>query len=96
MDWRRYLAEVPQAHAKRVRALLPQLLAVGAGAGPAQAGDSAVRFLLPALVQGAGAAEEAPDDDGAERSAWLEALQQPQVRITAPLICPRRVQFFRV
>lgn len=65
MDWRRYLAEVPQAHAKRVRALLPQLLAVGAGAGPAQAGDSAVRFLLPALVQGAGAAEEAPDDDGA-------------------------------
>ena len=52
----RYLAEVPEAHAERVRALLPALLSAGAPP-PGQLPDvgasglPAVQFLLPMLSQ---------------------------------------------
>jgi hypothetical protein len=52
----RYLAEVPEAHADRVRALLPALLSAGAqlvedSSKAGAAGLPAVQFLLPVLVQ---------------------------------------------
>ena len=51
-----YLAEVPEAHADRVRALLPALLTAGAASSidtttAASASLPAVPFLVPALSQ---------------------------------------------
>ena len=58
---RRYLAEVPEAHADRVRALLPALLSAGAvvpgavipgdEAASVSSGLPAVPFLVPLLSQ---------------------------------------------
>lgn len=78
-----YLADLPQAHAKRVRALLPALLRVTGGTGPGGA-LAAAAFLLPLLKQatGLGSREEAVATGASpETDAWLQAVQQPQVRM---------------
>lgn len=87
----RYLGQLPNAFQARIRAALPQLLAVRGGPTmPAGSGcDSlALRFLLPQLQQCVvGAPETSVPGVGLETGAWLVTLRQPMVLPSPSFVC---------
>lgn len=82
----RFIAEVPQAHAQRLQAILPFLLKGHNG--------QALPFLLPGLLQ---CSEQNPDPELQPSpqafQQWLTVLQQPEVRpcLYRSLMLPKRV-----